>query len=104
HGPVAALDTLFPVWAVASDDQALPAVLEAIARVRETGATLVASGSAAERVPGAHYVLPVPPPREPLLAPLVSVVPGQLFAWAVARARGLDPDRPRGLSKVTLAR
>ena len=41
---------------------------------------------------------------EPLLSPLLSVVPGQLFAGAVARAKGLDPDKPRGLSKVTLAR
>jgi glucosamine 6-phosphate synthetase-like amidotransferase/phosphosugar isomerase protein len=31
------------------------------------------------------------------------VVAGQLFAGAVARAKGLDPDKPRGLSKVTLA-
>jgi fructoselysine-6-P-deglycase FrlB-like protein len=31
-------------------------------------------------------------------------VPGQLFASALARARGLDPDHPAGLSKVTLAR
>ena len=43
-------------------------------------------------------------PVYPLLAPIVSVVPGQLFAGAVARAKGLDPDQPRGLSKVTLAR
>jgi glucosamine 6-phosphate synthetase-like amidotransferase/phosphosugar isomerase protein len=35
---------------------------------------------------------------------MLSVVSGQLFAWALARAKGLDPDRPRGLSKVTLAR
>jgi glucosamine--fructose-6-phosphate aminotransferase (isomerizing) len=40
----------------------------------------------------------------PLLSPLLSVVPGQLFAAALARARGLDPDHPVGLSKVTLAR
>ena len=39
-----------------------------------------------------------------LLAPFLSIVPGQLFAGALARARGLDPDAPRGLSKVTLAR
>ena len=104
HGPVAALDRLFPVWTVASDDRALPAVVEAAARVRETGATLVASGDAADRIAGADYVLPVPRPREALLAPVLSVVPGQLFAWAAALARGLDPDRPRGLSKVTLAR
>jgi glucosamine--fructose-6-phosphate aminotransferase (isomerizing) len=35
------------------------------------------------------------------LSPLVCVVPGQLFAVALARARGLDPDRPRGLTKIT---
>lgn len=104
HGPVAALDPLFPVWAIASDDETLPAVLEAVARAREAGATVVASGTAAEVVPGADYVLPVPRPASPLLTPLLSVVPGQLFAWALALAKGLDPDEPRGLSKVTLAR
>jgi glucosamine--fructose-6-phosphate aminotransferase (isomerizing) len=104
HGPVAALDSLFPVWAIASDDETLPAVLEAVARAREAGATVVASGTAAEVVPGAEYTLPVPQPPSALLAPLLSVVPGQLFAWALARAKGLDPDEPRGLSKVTLAR
>jgi len=104
HGPVAALDPLFPVWAIASDDETLPTVLEAAARARDAGAAVIASGSAAEAVPGADYVLPVPKPPSPLLAPLLSVVPGQLFAWALARTKGLDPDEPRGLSKVTLAR
>ncbi len=103
HGPVAALDPLFPVWAVASEDQTLDAVIEATARARRAGATVVASGTAAESLADAQYVIPVPRPKEPLLAPLLSVVPGQLFAGAVARAKGLDPDRPRGLSKVTLA-
>jgi glucosamine--fructose-6-phosphate aminotransferase (isomerizing) len=104
HGPVAALDPLFPVWAVADDDETLSAVVEAVERAQEAGATLIASGTAAEALAGARYVLPVPRPADPLLAPLLSVVPGQLFAGAVARAKGLDPDRPRGLTKVTLAR
>jgi len=39
-----------------------------------------------------------------LLSPLVAVVPGQLLAFHAARARGFDPDRPRGLSKVTRTR
>jgi glucosamine--fructose-6-phosphate aminotransferase (isomerizing) len=104
HGPVAALDALFPVWAIASDDETLPAVLEAAARAREAGATVIASGNAADAVVGADYVLHVPEPPAPLLSPLLSVVPGQLFAWALARTKGLDPDEPRGLSKVTLAR
>lgn len=104
HGPVAALDPLFPVWTIASDDETLPAVVEAAERVRAAGATLVASGDAAETLADAAYVLPVPKPPSPLLSPLLSVVPGQLFASALAQARGLDPDHPAGLSKVTLAR
>jgi glucosamine--fructose-6-phosphate aminotransferase (isomerizing) len=104
HGPVAALDPLFPVWTIASHDETLTAVLEAAARVHAAGATLVASGNAAEAVAGADYFVPTARPPSPLLSPLLSVVPGQLFAWALAQAKGLDPDRPRGLNKVTLAR
>ena len=104
HGPIAALDPLFPVWAVASAGEMLPAIIEAATRIHEVGATIVASGTAAEALTDARYVLSVPTPSLPLLSPLLSVVPGQVFARGLALARGLDPDHPRGLSKVTLAR
>jgi glutamine---fructose-6-phosphate transaminase (isomerizing) len=104
HGPIAALDALFPVWTIASRDESLPAVVDAAARVRAAGATVVASGNAANVIEGAAYALPVPEPPLAILAPLLSVVPGQLFAWALAHAKGLDADRPVGLSKVTRAR
>jgi glucosamine--fructose-6-phosphate aminotransferase (isomerizing) len=103
HGPVAVLDPLFPVWAIASRDETLSAVQEAVARVRQFGSTLVASGNAAGTI-DADYRLSVPEPSVPLLSPLLSVLPGQLFAAALARAKGFDPDSPRGLTKVTLAR
>ena len=103
HGPIAALDPLFPVWTIASRDETLPAAIDAARRARATGATLVASGNAASEIEDAAYVLPVPEPPLPLLAPLLSVVPGQLFAAALALARGLDSDQPEGLTKVTLA-
>lgn len=103
HGPIAALDAMFPLWVIASDDAGLPAVLDAAARARAVGATVVASGTRAESVPGAAYYVPVPEPPQPLLAPLLSVVPGQLLAWGLAQAKGLDPDAPAGLTKVTLA-
>jgi glutamine---fructose-6-phosphate transaminase (isomerizing) len=104
HGPIAALDGLFPVWVIASDDPILPAVEEAAARAVATGALVLASGNAANRIAGAEHVLPVPAPPLSILAPLLSVAPGQLLAWALAQAKGLDPDHPVGLSKVTLAR
>ena len=103
HGPVAAIDGLFPVWTIASRDESLPAVREATARAREAGAIIVASGTAAAEIPDAEFQLPIPEPPLPLLTPILSVAAGQLLAWALAQARGLDPDRPTGLSKVTLA-
>jgi glutamine---fructose-6-phosphate transaminase (isomerizing) len=104
HGPVAALDPFFPVWAIASPDATLPTVQKAALRIHEMGATVVASGTAAASIAGSQYVLPVPATDPALLSPLLSVVPGQLFAGALARARGLDPDAPHGLNKVTLVR
>ena len=88
HGPVAALDSLFPVWAIASNDDTLSTVQEAAARVRAMGATLVASGTAADAIEGAAYRLPVPIPEPMLLSPLLSVVPGPaLRVGAVASPR-----------------
>jgi glutamine---fructose-6-phosphate transaminase (isomerizing) len=105
HGPIAAVDPLFPVWTIATRDASLPVVKEAAARVRqEAGATLVASGDAADEIEDAAFRLPVPAAPQPLLSPLLSVVAGQLFAASLARAKGLDADRPERLTKVTLAR
>ncbi|HEV2711692.1 MAG TPA: SIS domain-containing protein [Gaiellaceae bacterium] len=102
HGPVAALDGLFPVWTIAPDDALLPVVREAAARAHAAGATLLVSGTGAAAIADGDYYVPVPKPSLPLLAPLISVVPGQVLAWALAQAKGLDPDRPNGLTKVTL--
>ena len=103
HGPLAALDGMFPVWTIGSDDESLPAVREAAARAHAAGATLLASGPAAGEIADAAFYVPVPTPAVTLLSPLLSVVPGQLLAWALAQAKGLDPDRPNGLSKITHA-
>ena len=94
HGPIAAVDALFPVWTIASRDESLPIVVDAANRLHEAGATVVASGNAATEIDGAAYVLPVPEPPHA----------GQLFAGALAHAKGLDADYPVGLSKVTRAR
>ena len=103
HGPIAAVDALVPVWTIASPDASLHAVKDAAARARDVGGVLIASGSAANEIVGAPYRLPVPAAPAPLFAPLVSVVAGQLFSAALARQKGLDPDRPETLTKVTLA-
>lgn len=103
HGPVAALEPGFPVWAVAADDPTLPAVAEAVARARDAGAPVIATGAAAGRLEGAALTIETPPAGDGLLAPLLSVLPGQLAARALALTKGLDPGAPRHLRKVTSA-
>lgn len=103
HGPVAALDGALPVWAVASDEATLPSVAEAVARARAAGAPVVVAGPLADRVEGATHALPHPGAPDPLLSPLLSVLPGQLFSRALALEKGIDPGAPRHIRKVTIA-
>ena len=103
HGPLALLEPGFPLIAIVSDDVAGVPLLPLLRRVRnDLGADLVViSGrdDAAEfsPIPAAHG-LPA------WLAPIDSIVAGQLLAYHLARARGLDTERPRSISKVTLTR
>jgi glutamine---fructose-6-phosphate transaminase (isomerizing) len=104
HGPVAALDMDVPLYAVASADATLPAVVEAAERARAAGAPVIAAGPAAHRLGAATWSLPTPTaPEDPFLTPLLSVLPGQLLSRAFALSRGLDPGAPRHLRKVTSA-
>jgi glutamine---fructose-6-phosphate transaminase (isomerizing) len=105
HGPIAAVDELFPVWAVTACDPSLPAIKAAVDRALAAQAVVIASGPALAALPRDAGIieLPTPVPPRPLLGPLLSVLPGQLVAWATAHAKGFDPDRPHRLDKVTLA-
>jgi glutamine---fructose-6-phosphate transaminase (isomerizing) len=101
HGPIAVVDANTPAIIVAADSgPALPGSIDLARRVVAAGARAYAIGGG----PGlaAASSLAVPGPRLPeWLAPLGLIVPGQLLTEALSRRRGIDPDSPRGLSKVT---
>jgi glucosamine--fructose-6-phosphate aminotransferase (isomerizing) len=61
---------------------------------------VLAVGGDAALAGAAAYHLPGPALPEPV-APLGLIVPAQLVVESLARRLGLDPDAPRGLSKVT---
>jgi glucosamine--fructose-6-phosphate aminotransferase (isomerizing) len=104
HGPVAALDPDFPTWIIAAADATLPAARAAAERARAAGCSVIVSGTGAGALAEqASVLLPSAASPEPLLGPILSIAAGQLFALALARAKGLDPDAPAGISKVTLA-
>ncbi len=101
HGPIAVVDAETPAVIVApGTGPVLPGTVDLARRVRGAGARAYAIGGG----PGLAAVsdLALPGPKLPeWLAPVGLVVPGQLLTEALARRLGIDPDRPRGLSKVT---
>jgi glucosamine--fructose-6-phosphate aminotransferase (isomerizing) len=98
HGPIAVLQRAFPVLSLSAHGAAEPDMAELEARVRERGTPLL------RLAPGPGAELPVPEAPHEALAPLVAVVRAQQLAREVALARGLDPDAPPGLAKVTPTR
>ena len=101
HGPIAILDPGTPALLVAAaDGPMLPEMTGLARRIAATGADVYGIGGGRELAAVCRSTLPGPALPEHL-APLALVVPGQLLVEALARAKGLDPDAPRGLDKVT---
>ena len=104
HGPIALVRESFPVVLIAPRG-AVAGDLTALAqRLRELGARLLAISDVPEILAAADLPAALPVSVEERFSPLTAVIAGQLFAFHLARARGLDPDRPRGLRKVTETR
>lgn len=102
HGPIAAVDPTVAVWAIVAETATLPAAREAAQRAVRAGGRLVVVGSCAHLIDGATRSIQTPKARHLLLSPMVSIIPGQFVAAALARAKGINPDAPTELfRKVT---
>jgi glutamine---fructose-6-phosphate transaminase (isomerizing) len=104
HGPVAMIERDFPVVLVVPSGRTLVDVPDLLSLLEARGARILAISDAPEVLARVPSHLELPPGVPEWLSPLVSVVPGQLFAGVLAESLGQDPDCPRGLSKVTLTR
>jgi glucosamine--fructose-6-phosphate aminotransferase (isomerizing) len=94
HGPLAMVGEAVPVIAVTTPGRGGTAMAPVVARLRDTGADVLEVGPAAG--------LPVATAGVPEeLTPVLEILPLQQLAWRLALLRGGDPDRPRGLAKVT---
>ncbi|WP_035856771.1 SIS domain-containing protein [Cryptosporangium arvum] len=95
HGPFAMIDSGVPVIAVATPDAGGSAVAPVVARLRESGADVLVVG---DDLPVVRDGVPAE------LSPVLDILPLQRLARQIALDRGENPDRPRGLSKVTHTR
>jgi glucosamine--fructose-6-phosphate aminotransferase (isomerizing) len=101
HGPIAVVDADTPALLVAAGEGPVLAGMTALGhRCAEAGAHVYGIGGDSRFTAACRAALAVPAQPEHL-APFTLAVPGQLLVEALARAKGIDPDAPRGLRKVT---
>ncbi len=103
HGPIAMVDEKCPVMVIAPSGALLEEMCAVIGRVGDSGGEVLVISDEEGALACGRLGLRLPAVPE-WLSPLVTVLPGQLLALHMVLARGRDPDRPRGLQKVTLTR
>ena len=108
HGPAALIERGVPVMVFAPSGPMLADSLEVLSWLAEKGAdcVVISEDERALQLATTPIRLGLSPVQNSndmaeLLEPLAYIVPGQLFAHFLALEKGLDPDHPRGLSKVT---
>ncbi len=101
HGPIALLDESTPIVAVATDSPVLEKMLSNVEEARARGADVVAIATegATEVEEVADQTLFVPR-TDPILQPILAVLPLQLLAYYIARLNELNVDQPRNLAKT----
>ncbi|WP_347240195.1 SIS domain-containing protein [Thermus sp.] len=104
HGPQALLEPGFPVLALVQGDEARESLLATLEGLKAKGAHLLVLSPDPDALALADTPLRLPLALAPELTPLLLVQGFYPLAEALARARGLDPDRPRHLTKVTRTR
>jgi glucosamine--fructose-6-phosphate aminotransferase (isomerizing) len=103
HGPVASLPPGGHVLAVRAAGPLAADLASLFDRLeREQGVRLLLVAGADVARPSGSDLLPFPDVLPEWLSPLIAILPAQLFCMGLARAKGLDSEQPRGLSKVTL--
>jgi glucosamine--fructose-6-phosphate aminotransferase (isomerizing) len=103
HGPLAMIDNVSPVIAVAPDGVGGRLLTPVLDRLRERHADLCVIGApAAVSAATSGFVLPTGVDEE--VSPILEILPVQQLAYEVAIAHGINPDAPRALAKVTETR
>ncbi len=99
HGPLALINESFPSIVLCPEDSVFEKTRSNIEEIRARKGPIVAVTTNRHLVEHLTGSIIEAPKTFECLQPLLSIVPLQLFAYEMAMARGLDPDKPRNLAK-----
>ena len=101
HGPIAMVERSFPAFLFAPPGKTFAGMKELLGKLTKLGAETVVISSENAVLKPATRALKIPERASEMLSPIPYIIPAQLFAALLAKAKGLSPDRPRSLAKVT---
>jgi glutamine---fructose-6-phosphate transaminase (isomerizing) len=104
HGPIALVEPNFPVFVFAPSGVTWPGIRDAVDKLRPLTAETVIITDASNRDAAAHpgnRLIRLPQRIKELYTPIPYIIPAQIFAACLASQKGLNPDRPRTITKVT---
>jgi len=102
HGPIAMVESGYPVFAVAARGKVFDSMLAMLKRLRsDISAELVVISNDKKALSLAQVPLTIPTETPEWLSPLVAILPAQLFAYHLTRAKGYNTEQPRSIRKVT---
>lgn len=104
HGPVALVENGFLVLAIVPEGETAAELTAFLQELQPRAPRLVVISPLSQALESATTAISIPAGIPEWLSPLIAILPGQLFALGLALAKGIDPDHPRGLHKVTLTR
>lgn len=102
HGPIAMIEGGFPVMAVAPRGKVFDSMLELLGHLRgDQHAELVIISNEKRALSLAQSPIQLPDRIPEWLTPIISIIPAQLFSYHLTKAKGLNPENPRTIGKVT---
>jgi len=101
HGPIALMEEGSPTIIIAPSGASLDNMIRFTTLLLEHKASILMISDSQEALSIAELPCPLPPIPAEWISPIVAVVPGQLLALNLVTAKKLDPDKPRGLKKIT---
>lgn len=104
HGPFAMIDRDIPVIVFAPDGPSLKDSFEIVKKLKEHHIELLMISNQQEMLKIGAASISIPQTNNDIISPFFNVVAAQIFACELSLLKGLDPDSPRGLNKVTITR
>jgi glucosamine--fructose-6-phosphate aminotransferase (isomerizing) len=101
HGPIAMIERDFPAFLFAPPGKTFAGMKDLLSKLTKLSAETIVISSEDSILKLATRSMKIPERVSEMLSPIPYIIPAQLFAALLANAKGLSPDRPRSLAKVT---